>query len=438
MTDSEAPVMRKLGGNVVRAGIAHIVVAWLFLQIADVVLPYLGIVEQPVRWALVVSVATFPATLFIAWLTDADWRLPELLVIVIVAAAAGWWVSGNLPEATRERTSLVILPLEHTSDTSDQGLATALAQEVGSLLMRSNAIDVISHESASSPLLQGLGSVAIAERLSVGAVLSGAVKTSGDDMRIELRLLSAAGEALWESVVEDRVANLFAVQERIASEIESRLGAGNDTTPVSEVAAQRCWMPTDASALKAYYTARYHLEIRSESDLSRQQIMDAIAGYERLLEEYPAFSDARSGLAWALYRQSQWFPDDSLPEEQLMPRIMALAQKAFDDCPSNGEALHILPNQYDHENRWIGMYQQGMAFVELEPHKTDNLSRLAGHFRLTGLTDRALDLSRRHVELNPLSVDAIKNLAGIEQYHGDLDAAAQLYDRMSELGFPNH
>jgi tetratricopeptide (TPR) repeat protein len=248
-------------------------------------------------------------------------------------------------------------------------------------------------------------------------------------------LLSAAGEALWESVVEDRVANLFAVQERIASEIESRLGAGNDTTPVSEVAAQRCWMPTDASALKAYYTARYHLEIRSESDLSRQQIMDAIAGYERLLEEYPAFSDARSGLAWALYRQSQWFPDDSLPEEQLMPRIMALAQKAFDDCPSNGEALHILPNQYDHENRWIGMYQQGMAFVELEPHKTDNLSRLAGHFRLTGLTDRALDLSRRHVELNPLSVDAIKNLAGIEQYHGDLDAAAQLYDRMSELGW---
>jgi TolB-like protein len=435
MTDSEAPVARRPGGNVIRAGVAHIVVAWLFLQIADVVLPYLGIVDQPVRWALVVSVATFPLTLFVGWLADSDWRLPELLIIVIVAAAAGWWVTGNLPEVTRERTSLVILPLEHVSGASDQGLANALAQEVGSLLMRSNAIDVISHESASSPLLQGLGAVAVADRLSVGAVLSGAVATRGDEMRVELRLLSAAGEALWESVVEDQVSNLFAVQERIAREIESRLGAGEDTTPVSEVAARRCWMPTDAQALKEYYTARYYLEIRSESDLSREQIADAIASYEHLLEEYPAFSDARSGLAWALYRQSQWFPENSLPEEKLMPRIMALAQEAFDDCPSNGEALHILPNQYDHENRWIGMYRQGMAFVELEPHKTENLSRLAGHFRLTGLVERALDMSRRHVELNPLSVNAIKNLAGIEQYYGDLEVAAELYDRMADLGW---
>ena len=74
MTDSESSLTDKIGGNVVRAGIAHIVVAWLFLQIADVVLPYLGIVDQPVRWALIVSVATFPVTLFIAWLTDAGWR----------------------------------------------------------------------------------------------------------------------------------------------------------------------------------------------------------------------------------------------------------------------------------------------------------------------------------------------------------------------------
>ena len=55
MTASESPWLRPLRDKVVRAGITHIVVAWLFLQVADVVLPYLGIVEEPVRWALVVS-----------------------------------------------------------------------------------------------------------------------------------------------------------------------------------------------------------------------------------------------------------------------------------------------------------------------------------------------------------------------------------------------
>ena len=78
MSDFESPWTRKLRGNVVRAGIAHLVVAWLFLQVADVVLPYVGVVDQPVRWALVVSVATFPATVFIAWLVDAGWLPPVI------------------------------------------------------------------------------------------------------------------------------------------------------------------------------------------------------------------------------------------------------------------------------------------------------------------------------------------------------------------------
>ena len=173
MTGNESPRTRGLRGNVVRAGIAHLIVAWLFLQVADVVLPYLGVVDEPVRWALIISVASFPLTLFIAWLADSGWHMPELLVIVIVAAAAGWWVTGNLPEGVRERTNLVILPFEH--DAAGEGISRALAREVGSLLMRSRSIDVISDESASSPLLQGLGTVAIADRLSVGAVLSGSV-----------------------------------------------------------------------------------------------------------------------------------------------------------------------------------------------------------------------------------------------------------------------
>ena len=440
MTASESPWLRPLRDKVVRAGITHIVVAWLFLQVADVVLPYLGIVEEPVRWALVVSVATFPVTLFIAWLLEANWSsraktTVHVISLVAISVLAGWWVSVNLPEGARERTSLVILPLDHPPDSADAGLASALAQEVGSLLMKSRAVDVISHESANSESLQGLGTVGVADRLRVGAVLSGAVATRGDTMRVELRLLDAAGTALWESVMEDRIANLFAVQERIASEIEARLGTGNDTTPISEVAAQRCWMPTDAETLKDYYTARYYVEIRSESDQSSRQIAEAIEIYERLLEKYPEFSDARSGLAWALYRQKQWFPDEGLPDEEMGPRMRALAQRAFDDCPTNGEALHILPNQYDHRNGWIGNYQQGVAFVELEPHKTENLSRLAGHFRLTGLTDRALDVSQRYVDLNPLSVNALKNLAAVEQYHGDLDRAIELYDQMIELGW---
>jgi TolB-like protein len=435
MSDGESLLGKLKSRHVVRAAIAHIIVAWLFVQIADVVLPYLGIVDEPVRWALVISVGTFPLTLFVAWLTDKGRPLPELLALVIVAGIAGWWAVSNLPDYVRDKTSLVVMPFAHGDIAANEGLSHALTQEISSLLMRSRSIDVISQESARSGALEGLGAVGIAESLNVGAVLSGSVTTRGETMRIELRLLSAAGDALWESVIENSIANMFVVQERIATEIESQLGAGENAIPVSQVAAERCWMPNDAEALRNYYTARYYLEVRSDSQQSRQQIANAITLYDNLLEEYPTFSDARSGLAWAIYRQKQWFPDAGLPDDEVGPQIRQLAERAYDDCATNGEALHMLPNRYDHENGWIGQYRQGVAFVDLEPHKTENLGRLAGHFRLTGLVDRALDTARRHVELNPLSVNAIKNLAAIEQYHGNLDVAVELYDRMAELGW---
>lgn len=432
MTGNESPRSRGLRGNVVRAGIAHLIVAWLFLQVADVVLPYLGIVDEPVRWALVISVATFPITLFIAWLTEASWPLPELLVIVIVAAAAGWWITGNLPEGARERTSLVILPFDFGDDNAAEGISRALSREVGSLLMRSRSVDVISDESARSPLLQGLGTVAIADRLSVGAVLSGSVAARGDDMRIELLLLDAAGDALWESVIEENVANLFAVQERVATEIERRLGAGDDTVPIEQVANERCWMPNDADALRRYFTARHYIEARTDSDASRRQIGEAIAIYQDLLEQYPEFAEARAGLAWAYEYQHTYDPANEI--ENFREVASATAAAALEDCPTLGEAMHLVRNRYDDDNRWIGTWQQLNAIIEMEPHKPENYQRLARHYRETGHRDRALEVAEELVKLNPLSVRSLKELASIYMDYERFDESKNLYQQSIELG----
>ena len=432
MSDFESPWTRKLRGNVVRAGIAHLVVAWLFLQVADVVLPYVGVVDQPVRWALVVSVATFPATVFIAWLVDAGWRVGEFLVILIAAVAAGWWVTANLPEMARERTSLVILPFEYGEDAAGEGISRALAREVGSLLMKSRSIDVISDESARSPLLQGLGTVAVAERLSVGAILSGSVAASEDDMRIELRLLDAAGEALWESVIDESVANLFAVQERVAIEIERRLGAGQDKVPIAQLAAERCWMPNDADALRRYFTARHYIQARTGTDESRRQIAEAIAIYQDLLEEYREFAEARAGLAWAYEYQHTYDPENAI--ERFREVASATAAEALEDCPTLGEAMHLVPNRYDDDNPWIGEWRQLNAIVEMEPQKPENYQRLVRHYREAGQRHRALEVAEELLKLNPLSVRSLKELASIYMDYERFDESKILYEQSIELG----
>ena len=121
MSESGTLLENLKGRHVVRAAIAHVIVAWLFVQIADVVLPYLGIVDQPVRWALAVSISTFPVTLLLAWLMDQPWTRVsagrvtlEIVAIAMIAVVAGLWVRDNLPEAARTRTNIVILPFEYS------------------------------------------------------------------------------------------------------------------------------------------------------------------------------------------------------------------------------------------------------------------------------------------------------------------------------------
>jgi TolB-like protein len=427
------------GRHVVRAAIAHVIVAWLFVQIADVVLPYLGIVDQPVRWALAVSIATFPITLVLAWLLDQPWMrvsatrvTAEIVVIALIAVLAGLWVRGNLPEAARMKTNIVILPFTHSGAAADQGLSRALAYEVVSLLTRSRSIDVIGFESSNSAALQGLGTMAVAERLNVGNVLSGSVSSTGERMRIQLQLLNAAGEALWESVIEDSVSNLFSVQERIATEVEARLGTGADSIPVADVAAERCWMPTDPGSLELYYTARYYTEMRTESEESQRQIAAAIDIYKNLIVKYPDFSEAYAGLAWAQLYQHTYDRENAIANP--FEDGVRLARIAIEHCPTLGEALHILPNEYDHENGWISSHQQLTAFIEMEPHKTENYQRLARHYSDTGHQDRAMEVARRNYQLNPLSVRSIKELASVLLQHGLFEESSEMYELATELG----
>ena len=433
--------------HVVRAAIAHIVVAWLFIQFADVVLPYIGIIDEPVRWAFVISVATFPITLIIAWFFEHPWHkytgsrlVIDVIVIVAVGAFAATWAVRNIPDVLRIKTSIAVLPFAHSGDSLEQSVSRAIAYEVNSLLMKSKSIDVIGFESVTSPVLAGLGTMAVAERLRVQHVLSGEVSVLDNLMRIDLRLLDGAGAALWEAVIEDSIDNLFSVQERIAVAIESRLGAGDNTVPVATVAANRCWMPNDPAALEMYYTARYYIELRTDTEVSRTQIQDAIRLYRELVNEYPKFADAQSGLAWAILHQSVYDPENAIPDDERSSVVRQLGEKALGLCPTLGEAMHLLPNQYDHENDWIGAHQQLTAFLEMQPDRTEYYQRLARHYAETGLLVRAGEIVKKNYALNPLSVKAIKNLAAHYQYVDRVDEAIQMYDLSIELGNtgPNH
>ncbi len=425
--------------SVIRAAVLHVLAFWVLVQVADVVLPYIGIVDDPVRHAILAGVGLFPATLIIAWFFEHPWTrftrgrvATDIILIALITVGTTTWVMRNLPQVVHTKTSIVVLPFAHGGDSTEAVLSRALASEVNSLLMKSRSIDVIGFESATSSALDGLEPPAVAERLNVQHVLTGTIAARDNAVRIDMQLLNRAGDVLWDLVIDDTLDNLFSIQEDIATSIESRLGAGDDAVSVAEVAAQRCWMPNDPAAIEKYYTARYYIELRTDSEQAQAQIATAIQYYKELIDEYPEFAEAYSGLAWAQMNQRVYDPANALQDAHGAAR--ELASKALQHCPTLTEAIHIMPNEWDHPNPWIGSYQQLTAFAELEPHRSENYQRLSRHYRDVGLNDLALGVIERDYALNPLSPRTIKERAFTMQKLRRWDEAIAMYDLAAELG----
>ena len=102
--------------HVIRAAVAHMVFFWLLVQFADVVLPYIGVVDNPIRWTIIAGVALFPVTVVGAWLFEHPWHshsrgrlVIDIVVLTALVSVAGLYTWKNLPEGTLSRTTIVVL-----------------------------------------------------------------------------------------------------------------------------------------------------------------------------------------------------------------------------------------------------------------------------------------------------------------------------------------
>ncbi len=427
--------------HVVRAAIGHAVFFWLLVQVAEVVLPYFGIIDDPIRWTVIAGIALFPVTITIAWFFEHPWHrhtsrrvFVDVVVISMIAIAAGSWVWRNLPEDLLQRTSIVVLPFSiQAEDSLAQTVSRALAYEIIGLLDKSRSIDVIRYESATSSILAGLTHAEISSRLNVKHILAGTVRMNDNQMQIRATLEDTMGNVLWRGDLDEDLENLFKAQEELAAGVADTLGSGDDVISIETLAAQRCEMPTDPGALERYYTARHFLELRGEGLEHKPQ--ESIDLFEALLEEHPNFAEAMSGLAVAYAVQPMYDPNATYEENK--PKMKAHAERAFAICDRLGESMFLLPNKYDHENRWIGYEQQLLAIIEMQPGKTSMYNQYTRHLRETGRLLEARRVAREVYELNPLSVRSIKGYALVMQYMGneaDLDAALPLWELATELG----
>jgi serine/threonine-protein kinase len=207
--------------NVYKVGVAYAVVAWLLIQVATQVFPFLDIPTWMIRLIIIMSALGFPIALIIAWafeLTpegikrteDADAarqrsRGGVWIVVIVVAAALslgpfflGRYTAGRAtsrpvtqPEArpgfqseaakTFSEKSIAVPPLVNTSgDASNEYFSDGLSEELIAVLAKIPELKVIGRSSSFFFKGKVSDSAAIGQKLGVANLIEGSVRKQGD------------------------------------------------------------------------------------------------------------------------------------------------------------------------------------------------------------------------------------------------------------------
>ena len=283
--------------NVVRVGVAYLVVAWLVLQVVDTVAPMLDMPDSFGRGVLLVIVIGLPIVLIISWAyeltekglkktaeVDADdslshstgQRLNRLIIVTLVIALGYFIWESRFQDATdasvgpdavaevvTEKT-IAVLPFASFSEDQEQAwFADGLTEEILNALARTPDLLVSSRTSSFSYKDTDKDLQTIAGELGVAHILEGSVRRGGDQLRITAQLIrSSDGFHLWSETYDADTSDVIRIQEDVAMNIANALQTAMDpealaamvSAGTSSVAAYEAYLEANAVLIRDFTT----------------------------------------------------------------------------------------------------------------------------------------------------------------------------------------
>ena len=420
--------------NVFRVGAAYAVVAWLLLQIADLVLDNISAPTWVMQALLLVIAVGFPLALLLAWafeLTPGGLKLDAevdrsqsiatttgkrldrviigvLLVIVAVMAVERLWFANDDPVAEAvvaaarvTDKSIAVLPFVDLSEAQDQGwFAKGLADEILNALMRTPDLLVASRTSAFKYIDTDLDIRDIGAELGVAHVVEGSIRRSGDSIRVTAQLIrSDDGFHLWSQNYDREVSDVISIQEDLAVSIARALETSMDP------AALEAMMMAGTRSVEAYESYLNGLALNYEYfESSNTDFLNAsYEAFDKARSIDPAFAKAHAEAArfWGnqLMVASRLSLATNFPAAGNLERFETRIRAAINAAP-------------DQVTRWE--YEAELAYIRLE-------------FR------KQMQLLRRVLDARPNFADGWQRLSDLALVMGDKETAAEGVDRLTAL-----
>jgi len=320
-----------------------------------------------------------------------------LAVALLVALGIGFWVSrkpGAGPSVPLN--SLAVLPFEPlVPGNRDEALEMGLADSLIAKLSTSHEIVVRPLSSVRRYAGLEQDPVAAGRQLGVQLVLDGSLQRSGDQVRVNARLVRVAdGVTLWIGTFDEEFTNLFSIQDAISARVAATLALRLSSQEKERFNRRYTESP---EAYRLYLVGRYHW-----GKLTLPEVTKSIGFFERAIKIDPSYALAYAGLSEA-YRSlpinSDVRPLDAFPKAQ----AAVLKALELDDSLADSHAsLGFIKFWFDWD--WEGAEIHCKRAVDLNPNSRDAHRAYALlHFHL-GRYAEAVKEIRRAKELDPLSL----------------------------------
>ncbi|HEU5247427.1 MAG TPA: hypothetical protein VFU09_10085 [Candidatus Udaeobacter sp.] len=436
--------------NVYKVAMAYAVVAWLLMQIATQVFPFLEIPNWAIRLVIMLIVIGFPIALVIAWafeLTPEGLKRTEFadelptkaprnrawIYVVIVAGAIsvslfflGRYTSSK-QSAELPAKSIAVLPFDNQNrDPDTDYLSDGIPESIINSLSQLPNLKVMSRNSVFHYKGKEMAAQAVAKELKVQAVLTGRMTQRGDGLSISVELINAQDNSeIWGQQYNRKLADVFAVQEEIAKEISEKLRLKLTGAERQQLAKR----PTEnLKAFQYYMQGRAYVQRNTREDL-----LTATRYYEKAIEEDRNYALAYTGLADA-YSTLGLFGYIAPIEGRRKAEEAARKALGLDDNLAEAHAaLGYAYVTFTPYNFSLGDRELRRA-IELSPSLALTHFYLGISLARQGRLDESLVEYLKARELDPLSSIIARNVASPYYFKRDYPGALELLRQANELG----
>ncbi len=400
--------------NVVRVGIAYVVIGWLLAQIAELAFDVISAPDWVLKSILVVLLLGLPLALFFAWafeitpeglmlekhvdrsqsITGQTGRKLDFIIIGVLVGAVGLLLVDKLylsesstdfdEIVATESQSIAVLPFVNISDDKDH-FADGLSEELLNLLAKIPNLKVAARTSSFAFKGRNEDMRAVGDALGVNTVLEGSVRRSGERLRVTAQLINVDdGFHIWSETYDRQMADIFDIQDEVASAITDALKL--HLAPATD-------RPTDSPEAYALY-----LEALAQLN-STQPYQDLIDLLDRAIFIDPQFAKAYELKAVVYWTVAAFLLESS----KAQPLIYESAARAYELDPSLVLARSFAKTAHPDTWTWSADFEAAEQANHAEPNNVQILDIWAYDLNMAGYHKDALPVAQRIIELDPLS-----------------------------------